>query len=112
MVLGNLNTTKTWVDLLAEVADELRKWGIRDYIPPTLQGSRRDGCVTLQLAREGVWFTISCSAFGRYPNGPERNLCAIREALRSVRLAEQRGIGQVFHQAAQILALPEPRREV
>jgi len=108
MALGSLNTNKTWAILLSEVKDELRKWGIHDYVLPIWDESRKSGKVTLEMAKNGKWTPITCGVFTGASNGPQRNLCAIKEALRSNRLADQRGIGAVNAQVAQLLALPDP----
>ena len=92
MALGSLRTNKGWAELLREVREEFRKWGIGQVIYP---------------AKNGEWMDIKCGAFGG-TDGPERNLCAVREAVRGFRLADQRGIGSVFMDVSKLLALPEP----
>ena len=107
MRLGHLNTNKSWPVLLKEVKEELDKWGIEDYLLPTLRKSQDDGEVVIQIARGGNWEAVRCGNFTHWTNGAQRNLCAIREALRAHRLADQRGMGSVFAQVAK-LALPDP----
>lgn len=108
MVLGSLNTNQSWSELLLILRDELRKWDVQDYILPTLKEARAAGWVELSFARHGVWTPIRCGEFSNHTNGPERNLCAIKEAVRAIRLADQRGISDIFVQAAKALALPDP----
>ena len=106
MALGSLNTTKGWQELLAEVRTEFDKWGVKDVAYPTKKDALISGRVSvLVLGKNGDWQEIECGAFDG-KNGPERNLCAIREAVRGVRLADQRGIGQVLIGATQLLSLP------
>ena len=106
MALGSLNTTKGWAELLAEVRTEFDKWGVKDVAYPTKKDALISGRVSvLVLGKNGDWQEIECGAFDG-KNGPERNLCAIREAVRGVRLADQRGIGQVLVGVTQLLSLP------
>ena len=81
--------------------------GLEDYLLPTKEASVRDGAVTLKLAKRGVWIDVTCGLFSSRRNGPECNLCAIKEAVRSARLADQRGIGPIFAELGKLLALPQ-----
>ena len=107
MTLGRLQTNKSWGELLTEVKAEFTRWGFEDVIYPTKRDSLNSGQVEV-LVRPlvGEWQPITCGAFDGH-NGPERNLCAIREAVRAMRLADQRGIAAVLVQASSLLALPE-----
>ena len=116
MALGSLRTNKGWAELLREVREEFRKWGIPQVIYPTKKDAMIAGEVALLVqAKNGEWMDIKCGAFGG-ADGPERNpvsstgqaLCAVREAVRGFRLADQRGIGSVFMDVSKLLALPEP----
>ena len=109
MAVGQLNTNQTWRALLGQVVHELALWGIEDYVLPIYNDSRKKGEVKLTLARNGTWTPMTCGEFGSNDLGARRNLCAIRETLRALRLADQRGIGGVFAAAAaKLLALPDP----
>ena len=108
MTLGSLNTKRTWTELLGDLRVELDKWNITDYVLPTYKVSKATGVVELSFARRGLWTPIRCGVFGSDYKGPERNLCAIKEAVRAIRLADQRGIADIFVQAAKALALPDP----
>lgn len=110
MSLGHLTTTKNWGQLRQEVQHEFALWNINQYKFPFKDDVvRRGGEVTVEIISDGAVFPLTCSAFNDYRDGPERNLCAIREVVRSLRLADQRGIGLVMAQAAKsLLALPEP----
>lgn len=108
MRYGQLNTNKRWSVLLGELKDELERWGVRDYVLPTYEESRLNGKVTLQMAKRGPWFPVSCGVFTHQSQGHEKNLAAIKEAIRAFRLADQRGISGVFKQVSQFLALPDP----
>ena len=95
---------------MAEVRTEFDKWGVEEVAYPTKKDALISGRVSvLVLGKNGEWQEIECGAFDG-KNGPERNLCAIREAVRGVRLADQRGIGQVLIGATQLLALPAAPR--
>ena len=107
MTVGNLNTSKTWQQIQREVKEELRKWGIQDYHLPYKGDSERLGSVTLIIKRDGQEHRLTCDRF-RTGNWPERNYTAILGAIRSVRLAEQRGMGNLFAAAAQLISLPDP----
>ena len=107
MPYGNLNTTKTWEQITREVQQELHKWGITDYILPFQGDSIRLRSVTLTVRVHQDEKTITCDRF-QDSNWPERNYAAIALALRSARLADQRGIASVFAQAVQLTALPDP----
>lgn len=108
MTLGHLNTNRSWRAILTDLDDELRKWGMDDYILPTLQASRDEGGVTLRIAKHGQWFPVSCRRFTSQAKGMERNLLAIKIAVEGVRKAEQRGIGSVFAEVSKLLELADP----
>lgn len=114
MPVGGLNTTQTWDALLRELKEELRKWGVEDYHLPYKGDSERKGEVSLTMLLNGVEKTIGCSEFTHEYRGMERNLCALKEAIRGTRLADQRGILSLLAEVAQaaLPALPayEPRR--
>ena len=107
MAYGNLSTTKTWDQISREVQQELDKWGITDYFLPYKGDSVRQRSVTLRVTIRNEEKTLTCERF-QDGNWPERNYAAIALAIRSARLADQRGIAQVFAQAAQLVALPDP----
>jgi hypothetical protein len=87
----------------------MRRWDVVDYVLPTYRESCSQSFVKLTLARNGNWSDIECRVFGGGDSGARYNLCAIKETLRSLRLADQRGIGGVFAAAAaNLLALPDP----
>lgn len=109
MTVGGLNTNRIWQQLMNDVLGELRLWDIVDYVLPTYRESCSTGSVKLTLARNGNWSEVQCQVFGTGDWGARRNLCAIKETLRSLRLADQRGIAGVFAAAAaNLLALPDP----
>ena len=114
MALGSITTTKGWAELLTELKDEFKKWGDKEVRYPTKKDALITGEVALLVkAKKGEWKDVRCGAFGSKSNGPECNLCAVKEAVRSMRLAEQRGIGAVLMDLGQFLALPsaEPRSD-
>ena len=110
MTLGSLQTNKSWNVLIGEVKLELDRWGIfENFMMPTKKDSLNTGKVAILVKPKGAeWDEVSCDRFGRELNGPERNLCALREAVRAYRLADNRGIGSVFAQMAKLVALPDP----
>lgn len=104
---GRINTRKNWNDILKELAGVFRRWGVEEYILPTLAESR-DG-VTVRYVRHGQWQSITCAAVP--PDGwhaPARNLFAIKDCLDAVRRADQRGMADVMVQAAEALRLGDP----
>ena len=107
MVLGNLNTTKTWDQIEREVREELRKWGLTDYHLPFKGDSRRLGSVTLVIRRDAQDHPLTCGHFNS-GNWLEKDYLAILGAIKSTRLAEQRGMGSLFAAAAQLISLPDP----
>ena len=108
MAIGSLRTNKGWAELLREVREEFRKWGIGQVVYPTKKDGMIAGEVALLVqAKNGEWMDIKCGAFAG-TDGPERNMCAVREAVRGFRLADQRGIGSVFMDVSRLLALPSP----
>ena len=115
MPYGKPNTsgallTKTWEEITREVREELRKWGTTSYILPCKGDSGnsvRLKPVTVRIKIRGEERQVTCDQF-HDRNRPERDYAAIAIALRSARLADQRGIGAVFAQAAQLAALPGP----
>lgn len=110
MTLGTLTTNRSWTALRDDLMDELRKWGVNrfDIMIPKYEESKRTGRVEVQFIFKGEWRTIACSAFTNLPRGAERNLCAIKETVRSTRLADQRGIGGVLAETAKLMELPDP----
>ena len=100
---------KPWLDSLRELTDEFRKWGIEDYILPTKSESLATGHVTVRFAPRGDWIELPCSRWtsGHDPRAAEKNLQAILLAIRSARLADQRGIGGLFARALEHLALTD-----
>ena len=107
MPLGGLNTSKNWTQITREMREELRKWGITQYHMPYKGGSERLGSVTVIVTIKGQEKRITCDRFHE-ANWPERDYVAIKGAIRAARLADQRGLGSVFAQAYQLIALPDP----
>ena len=81
----------------------MRKWGIKDWLPPTFQDSFDKRRVQFRYAVQGRWVELNSHRF----RTPEQNLAAICEALDAVRKAQQRGLGELLAVAAQVYALPE-----
>lgn len=110
MKLGSLQTNKSWDELLREVKLELSRWNIFEgVILPTKKDSLNSGKVSILVKPQGAeWDEIGCDRFSASYNGPEHNLCALREAIRAYRLADARGIGSVFAQMGKLLALGDP----
>ncbi len=110
MKLGMLTTTKTWTKLIEEVIEEFRKWGVHrnDLVLPKYRESTNTGSVLIEFVWSNEWKKVACSRFGREHKGPERNLCALKEVIRSTRLADQRGIGKVLADMSSLLSLPDP----
>ena len=98
---GNLTTSKGWNESLADLRDELRKWDIEDYILPTKAESQKAGKVRVPFALKGTWANPECSRF----DSPEQNLRAIVQAVRSARLMDQRGLGDLLAETVRPLAL-------
>ena len=107
MKYGDLHTTKNWRQIQAELKDELRKWDIDQYLLPYKDDSVRRGSVTVTVIIEGDERRLTCDRFSD-GNWPERDYAAILLAVRSARLADQRGIGSLVAQAAQLKSLPDP----
>ncbi|MCH7473907.1 MAG: hypothetical protein IIA27_04485 [Gemmatimonadetes bacterium] len=105
MTLGSLTTNQSWSSLLQQLQEELDKWGVEDYHLPYQGDARRLREVSLVLRIKGVEKTITCSVFAGQSKGEERNLCAIKEAVRAVRLADQRHIVGLLAEVAQLAAL-------
>ena len=106
MALGQLRTNKGWGELMSEVREEFEKWGVGEVRYPTKRDALASGKVEVLVhGKNGEWTEVKCDAFGG-ARGPEHNLCAIREAVRGARLADQRGIGSVLVAATKLLALP------
>lgn len=110
MTLGSLNTKRTWQDLRDELADELREWGVdkEDIVLPAARNSREQGYVELQFHYKGEWRNVRCNKFTSESNGQNKNLAAIKDVVKSARMAEQRGIGTMFAAVASLMALPDP----
>ena len=108
MVLGSLRTNKGWGELKEEVQAEFDRWGFHEVVFPTKKDALNSGAVTVLVkTKSGDWTDLKCAAF-KGSDGPERNLCAVREAVRGFRLADQRGIAALFADMTKLLALPSP----
>ena len=59
----------------------------------------------MTMLLNGAEKTIGCAEFTHEYRGAERNLCALKEAIRGTRLADQRGILSLLAEVAQA-ALP------
>ena len=105
--LGDMNTNKSWSDSLSELREEFRKWGIEDYALPIRKESQAAGRVKVTFAINGQWCSPECRRWGPLdgPTWLEKNLRAIVTAIRSARLADQRGIGSLLAEATRHLAL-------
>ena len=109
MKYGGLHTNKSWGASLQDLKLELDKWGIKDYILPTYDESKRKELVVLKVAINGKWTDVSCGRWSSYQhNGLQRNLRALVMAVESARLADQRGIGGLLHELTEHLSLPSP----
>ena len=111
MTTGHLNTNKKWTDSLYELKEEFRKWGVQDYIMPKYSESRRAAKVVVPFVINGRWSSPECSRWGLEFDGPERNLRAIVMAIRSARLADQRGIGALLAEVTKHLMLPSGKMD-
>ena len=109
-MLGQLNTDKSWTQLISELIDEFRKWGVdrNDLILPKVTDARNHGVVLVEFVWKKEWTKVECTKFSGEYHGAERNLSAIKSAIRAGRLADQRGIGSIFAQVAELMALPDP----
>lgn len=107
MAIGGIHTTTSWNDLIKQVKKEFDLWGIQADLP--YKGdSERAQKVTIYYTKNGKTSPLECSEFSDAYNGPECNLCALREVIRALRLMDQRGIGHIMAEAAQnLLALGE-----
>lgn len=104
---GNLTTSKTWNESLAELREEFRRWGVEDFLLPTKAESQRDKKVCVPFALRGTWVNPECSRWQAIdgPNWLERDLRAIVRAVNAARLADQRGLGALMAEATRALAL-------
>ena len=108
MKYGDLHTTKTWRQIDRELKHEFRKWGIDSYLLPYKDDSVRRGSVTVIVVQEGgEGRRLTCDRFTE-GNWPERNYADLLLAVRSARLAEQRGIGSLLADAVALKMLPDP----
>lgn len=109
--VGDLHTNKTFADSLADLKEIFRKWGINDYILPTSKGAAQaGGSVSIEFVVNERWVPLTCAKFQWSKDAPARNLRALVMALDAARLAEQRGIGELFAKVANAMyALPAPK---
>ena len=109
MKYGDLHTTKNWRQIQAELKDELRKWDIDQYLLPYKEDSVRRGSVTVTVFIEGGERRLTCDRFSD-GNWPERDYAAILLAVRSARLADQRGIGSLVAPGGPVKESARPAR--
>ena len=109
--VGDLHTSKTFFESLQELRSIFRKWDVKDYILPTSKGAAQaGGGVTLEFVIKDRWISLQCSKFKWGADAPARNLRALVMAIDAARLAEQRGIGEIFAKlATELYALPAPK---
>ena len=105
---GHLNTRRKWGDIMHDLLKEFELWGVdrKEILLPILAKSEDE--VKVEFAYKGAYRPITCSRFSHDYNGPARNLAAIVSVIKSARLADQRGIGQVLADMSSLLALPDP----
>ena len=96
-----VHTTQKWSTLLAELANNMERWGIEEWLPPNWDRSYKEKRVTVSIARNGVYTPLACGS----QSTPEQNLKALCIAIHSVRLAEARGIAFTMYEALRIKAL-------
>ena len=104
---GNLTTSKSWTQISNDIQETFRKWNVTQYELPYKDDSVRRRTVTVTATMRGQEQQITCDRF-QDGNAPERNYMAIALALDALRLADARGIADVFAQAAKFAALPDP----
>jgi DnaJ-domain-containing protein 1 len=107
---AELTTALSWSELSRRLRDNFRKWGIAEYMVPTLKAAESvGGAVTVEFMWHGKWKSVPCGQWNsdRDHKAPYRNFHALVLAFESVRLAEQRGIAGIFAEVAQYFALPE-----
>ncbi len=111
--VGNITTRRHWPDLVAELVDEFRKWGIprHDLEIPRLGDATRERIVKIQFLNDGEWYPVECEEGWRV-HGIHAALLAIIQSVKATRLADQRGIGSVLGQVVQAVAALPPARDV
>lgn len=107
MTTGRVTTKKGWDEIIRELQAELRMWRVTNYTLPYRGDSERRGEVVFTFKKGDNERTIRLGKFTREVNGMAKNLYAIKEAVKAVRLMDQRGLGDVLLDVAQVLALPE-----
>lgn len=110
MPTGQIHTKKSWNELCAELVKEFKMWDIprHDIILPAFKQAEQETQVTIEFLKNGEWQKLSCSKFSTQWHGIQCNLLALIKVINSIRLADQRGIGEVLAQAASMFALPNP----
>lgn len=106
-----LTTNKTWSETKQDLADCLRKWGVKEYeleCDARIYGSYNKTPVKLRLVwkdgREIVW---EYNAQDR----PVDNLRVLYLAAEAMRLNEARGIDKLVQQAYAMLPAPKTQRD-
>lgn len=112
---GALNTNKTFSESIGELKDVFRKWGIppSNYVLPTFKDSANAlGAVTIHVKMRDEWQDLVSERWKGEREAPIKNLRALVLALDAARLADQRGLGQLFaHVVTKMLALPPGPKE-
>lgn len=110
MSAGQLYTTKSYRELMDDVENEFRLWKIGAYTIPTHTVAKNAGDdVRIVIVKDGKETPISCTRFSGEHKGAERNLCALRDVINTLRKMDQRGIVGVMAQVVQTMfSLPDP----
>lgn len=103
--LGSLTTSRSWDTLLHDLEEELRKWGVEDYILPYKSDAIRWGEVRLTLRVNGIEKTVPSGRFSNQTNGQEANLLALTQQVKATRMADQRGLGPLLAEMSSLVAL-------
>lgn len=107
MAYGQLNSSVPWTESLRDLKEIMEKWGVKDYVMPTYDESKRNGVVVFKWAINGEWEEVPS---GRWPMEPSKNLRALVLAFDAARKADARGLGHLLRAATRRFALPSGQK--
>jgi hypothetical protein len=110
-----IRTTASWSQTMRQITIEMDRWGIKEWSSNYPNGAERGGFTQDENARTVIFEYYLRGKHVKLQMGSQAraidNLRVIYLAIKSMRLNEKRGIGEVMEQAYKQLAAPEGKMD-